>query len=70
MMSRKQGKQEGLLNSINKSDVPLETLHADFLGPLSRTAKGYKHIFVITDAFSKFCWLFPTKSTTAKEVID
>lgn len=70
LMSRKQGNQEGFLNSINKGDIPLTTLHAEFLGPLSRTANVCKHIFAIIEAFSKFCWLFPTKSTTALEIVD
>lgn len=51
-------------------DVPLHTYHVDHLGPLESTAKQYKHIFVVVDAFTKFCWLYPTKSTTTKEVID
>ncbi|XP_050339660.1 uncharacterized protein LOC126765957 [Bactrocera neohumeralis] len=29
----------------------------------------YKYIFAVIDAFTKFSWLYPTKSTSAKEVI-
>lgn len=29
---------------------------------------SYKHIFVVVDGFSRFVWLFPTKSTGTKEV--
>jgi len=70
LINRKQGKQEGFLNKIDKGDLPLHTWHIDFLGPLINTPRGYKHILVIIDAFTKFCWLFPTKSTTSKEVVD
>lgn len=44
--------------------------HIDLLGPLTATPKGYKHILAVIDGFTKFCWLFPTKSTTTKEVVD
>lgn len=46
------------------------TWHVDFLGPMYATLKGYEYIFAAIDGFTKFCWLFPTKSTTASEVID
>lgn len=70
LANRKQGKKEGFLNSIEKGNVPLCIWHIDFLGPLTATPKGYKHILAVIDGFTKFCWLFPTKSTTTKEVID
>lgn len=37
---------------------------------MSATTKLYKHIIFIIDGFSKFVWLYPTKSTTTKEVLD
>lgn len=49
---------------------PLDTFHIDHLGPLASTKKNYKHIFVVVDAFSKFTWLYTTKSTGTAEVID
>lgn len=30
---------------------------------------GFKHILVIVDAFSRFTWLSPTKTTNSREVI-
>jgi len=69
-MNRKQGRQEGFLHPIDKGDAPLMTWHLDFLGPMEATSKGYKHILAVIDGFSKFCWLFPTKSTAASEVVD
>lgn len=70
LVNRKQGKQEGFLQNIDKGDTPLAMWQVDFLGPLTPTPKGYKHIFAVIDGFTKFCWLFPTKSVTADEVID
>ncbi|CAA9994248.1 unnamed protein product, partial [Nesidiocoris tenuis] len=69
LTKKKAGKQEGELRPIPKGDKPLETLHIDHLGPLESTSKMYKHILAVIDAFTKFVWLFPTKSTTTAEVI-
>ena len=70
LAERKQGKQEGFLNPIAKGEVPLDTYHIDHLGPLPSTKKNYKYIFVIIDAFSKFVWLYSTKTTNTSEVLD
>lgn len=70
LAERKRGKQEGYLHPIDKGDLPLDTYHIDHLGPLSSTAKGYKYILAVVDAFTKFTWLYATKSTTTQEVID
>jgi Integrase core domain. len=70
LAERKQGKQEGFLKPIEKGDVPLYTLHIDHLGPLTTTTKKYRHIFIAIDAFTKFVWLYETKSTDSAEVID
>lgn len=42
----------------------------DHLGPLQSTSKRYNHILAITDSFTKFTWLYPTRSTTSAEVVD
>lgn len=39
LADRNRGKQEGLLNPINKGDVPLESYHIDHLGPMTLTDK-------------------------------
>ena len=70
LSERKRGKQEGFLNPIDKGDTPLEVYHVDHLGPLSQTKKGYKYIFAVIDAFTKFVWLYPTKTTNAEEVVE
>lgn len=50
LSSRKTGKQEGFLHTIDKGDSPLDTYHVDHLGPLPSTAKSYKYIFIVVDA--------------------
>lgn len=69
LAERKQGKQECFLHPIEKGKVPLDTLHMDHLGPLPSTKKTYHHILVVIDAFSKFVWLYATKSTSTHEVL-
>ena len=44
--------------------------HLDHVGPMEATHKQYNHILVVVDGFSKFVWLYPTKSTGSAEVID
>ena len=66
--NRKLENLEGELHPIHKEAKPLHTYHVDHLGLLESPSKNYKHIFVIIDAFIKFCWLYPTKSTATKEV--
>lgn len=67
---KKKGKKEGELMPIPKGDVLLNTFYIDHLGPMTTTSKEYKHLLVVVDAFSKFVWLYSTKTTTTKEVID
>lgn len=70
LAERKVGKQEGFLHCIEKGTLPLDTYHLDHLGPITATKKKYRHIFVIVDAFTKFVWLYPTRSTDTAEVLD
>lgn len=69
LAERKQGRQEGLLHAIDKGVVPLSTYHVDHLGPISSTQKEHRHILVVIDAFSKFVWLYATKSTSTAEML-
>lgn len=48
----------------------MDTYHLDYLGPLPSTKKNYNHILAVIDGFTKFVWLYPTKTTKTKEVID
>lgn len=70
LAENKHGRGEGYLHPIDKEELPLQTYHIDHLGPMEATCKAYKYIFVVTDAFTKFTWLYPTKTTNAKEVLD
>lgn len=63
------GKPEGYLHSIPKGDLPFQTYHIDHYGPLEKTSKRYKHIFLVIDAFTKFVRLYPCKSTAASKAI-
>lgn len=58
------------MNPIDKGDVPLTVYHIDHLGPLPSTKKSYQHIFVVIDAFSKFVWLYSTRTTSTAEVVN
>lgn len=70
LAERKRGKKEGFLRPIPKGDAPLLTYHIDHLGPMTATGKMYKYLFVVTDAFSKFVWIYSTKTTGVKEALD
>lgn len=59
-----------MLHAIDKGSVPLDTYHMDHLGPIPSTKKSYCHILVIVDAFSKFVWLYATRSTDTASVLD
>lgn len=47
----------------------MEKIFMDYLGPLPRTQRGYQYIFVAIDAFSRFCWLVPSRNVTAETTI-
>jgi len=68
-VNAKAGRQEGFLTPTDKGDKPLVTYHVDHFGPTELTKKGYNHIFVIVDAFFKYVWLYPTRSTGVEEVV-
>lgn len=65
----KRGKQECYLTPIVK-ETPLHTYHVDHLGPIPSTHKNYRYLFVVVDAFTKFVWIYPTKTTATKEVLE
>jgi len=69
IIDSKRGKKEGLLSSIDKAQEPLGTYHIDHVRPLTDTKKRYNHILAVVDGFSKFVWLYPTKSTGTEEVL-
>ncbi|GFW84716.1 hypothetical protein TNCV_1814461 [Trichonephila clavipes] len=48
----------------------LLSTYVDFIEPLLFTNKRYQHILTIIDAFTKFTWLYPVKSTTLEDALD
>ena len=68
--ARKAGKAEGKLNPIPKGEAPLHTFHMDHVGPLATTKKKYKHLLSMVDAFSKYTWIFATKSTGTEKILE
>lgn len=69
MYKKPQRKNERVLHSIPKTPLPFHTLHADLCGPLPSITSKKKHILVITDAFTKYCKIYPVTATSSKEVI-
>ncbi|KAL0811971.1 hypothetical protein ABMA28_009369 [Loxostege sticticalis] len=70
LASRKAGKKEGLLNPIEKGELPLDILHCDHLGPLDATKKLYNYIHTVIDGYTKFVWIYPVKTVTEKETVE
>lgn len=69
LAEKKKGKREGVLTPIPKGDQPLQTYHVDHLEPMNATEKLYRYLLVVVNGFSKFVWIYPTKTTSAKEVL-
>jgi len=52
---------------INSYELEVLAVIADHVGPMEITKKRYNHIPVVVDAFSKYVWLYPTRSTGVEE---
>lgn len=46
-----------------------QLLYTDFIGPLPRSRAGFRYIFVVVDAYTKFVHLTPLRQATSKAVI-
>lgn len=55
----------GLMGNRPSINRPWQMISLDFIGPLPRSTRGYTHILVITDHFSKYVLLIPLRSATA-----
>ena len=62
-------KAEGYLHTIPKNKLPFRTVHVDHVGPLEKTVKGFKYLFVIIDASTKFIKIYHCKTTASDECI-
>jgi len=67
VFSPKVGKTEGFLKLIEKGTKPFHTIHIDHYGPLNKTVKRFRHIFVVVDAFTKFLTLYPVRTVNTQE---
>lgn len=61
--------REGEIQSAERAIQSLQIIHTDHFGPLKNAAGGFKYVLLIIDAFSRFTWLYPVKSTSSREVI-
>ncbi|CAG9132567.1 unnamed protein product [Plutella xylostella] len=61
--------REGLLHPITKVEAPFHTLHVDHLGPFVKSNRGFTHIIVVVDAFTKFCFIKPVRNTNTQNTI-
>lgn len=55
----------GLMGSQRVVSRPWEMVAADLIGPLPRSASGFKYILVVLDTFTKFVLLIPLRAATA-----
>lgn len=61
--------REGLLHPINKVEKPFHTLHIDHLGPFVKSKRGYTHLLVAVDSFTKFVFIKPVRNTNTQNAI-
>ena len=49
------------------ADRPFRLLQADTIGPIEPPDNGYKYLAHVEDLFSRWCWVHPMKTASAKE---
>lgn len=59
----------GHLFPITKVDIPFHTIHIDHLGPFVKSKKGNIYILTIVDAFTKYVFVKPVKTTKTKDTL-
>lgn len=62
--------REGEIQATDSPTEPGQIWHVDHFGPLAETTDGYKYILVVIDAFTRYTWLSPEKSTRSKDTIE
>lgn len=67
---RNTGKQPGLLQDIPIPLIPFAWVHCDHLGPFPTTFAKNTHILVIVDRLTKFSFLEPVRTTSAKDTVE
>jgi len=66
----KRARKRDFYLQLTKGDLPFITYHIDHVGPMEMITKQYNHILVIVDGFSRYVWLYPTRSTGVNEVLN
>lgn len=61
--------REGEMQEVDSPKRPFQIVHCDHFGPLTDTSQGFKYILVLVDAYTRFTWLFPAKTTSSRETI-
>jgi transposase InsO family protein len=61
--------RQGKLHPIPKTPVPFHTIHIDHVGPFVTSSKKNKYLFVLVDAFTKFCIIEPVRNLSTKHVL-
>ncbi|CAH2087422.1 unnamed protein product [Euphydryas editha] len=55
------------ITSWRKPSDPFKTVHADILGVLPES-NGHKYVFILVDAFTKYCLLYPMRRQDSTEL--
>jgi Integrase core domain. len=63
------GKSEGEMHIWDKARAPFEMIYVDHYGPLDKSERGNRHILMLVDGYTKFCVMYPVKSTSSGETI-
>lgn len=59
---------QGLMKNQKIVSYPMHTLSIDIIGPLPKSNSGHIYILSIVDIFTKFCWIHPLRTATAKTI--
>lgn len=49
---------EGEMQITENPAFPFQIIHMDHFGPIVESEHGFKHIFVVVEAFTRFTWLY------------
>lgn len=63
------GKPEGELHPIPKRDIPMHTVHIDFVGPFPKSRSGFSYILTLIDSFTKFVVAKPSRTLGSAECL-
>lgn len=63
------GQKEGEYHFTDIDPIPFKTVHIDHMGPFPKSSKRNEHVFVLTDAFTKYSIIRAVPSTATKYVL-